>query len=147
MAQDNFRGLVIGSILGLFFVFAILSFYIGVGNEYGKDTTALTNDYYDFSGINNSLSNVQTEAETLRTIANQGGGGGAFSLVEGFFDGVGAFFSISFSMFGFVVNLADFIVVGTLDIIFANPVITGTVIGILIILVLFGIFRFLKQGD
>jgi hypothetical protein len=148
MAQDNFKGLVIGSIMALLFVFAIFSFFISVGNEYGADTSELTTKYYDFSGINNSLSNVQEEAETLRTIASTGGNsGGLFSLAEGFFDGVGAFFSIAFSMFDFIINLFDFIIVGTMNIIFANPVITGTVIAIVIIVTLFGIFRFLKQGD
>lgn len=148
MAEDNFKGLVVGSIMALLFVFTIFSFFISTGSNYGKDTNELTGDYYDFSGINNSLSNVQSEAETLRTIASQGSGsGGLFGLVEGFFDGVGAFFSIAFSMFGFIINLFDFIVVGTMNIIFANAVITGTVIAIVIIITLFGIFRFLKQGS
>lgn len=146
MAEDSFRGLVIGSITALLFVFAIFSFFISVGNEYGKDTTELTNDYYDFSGINESLSNIQNEAETLRNISSQSTGG-TFSFVEGFLDGVGAFFSVGFSMFGFIVNLFDFLIVGTFNIIFANPVITGSVIAIVIILALFGIFRFLKQGS
>lgn len=148
MAQDNLKELVIGSIMALLFVFSIFSFFITTGNSYGKDTNELTEGYYDFSGINNSLGNIQTEAETLRTIASEGSGtGGLFSLVEGFFDGVGAFFSIAFSMFGFIINLFDFVIVGTMNIIFANAVITGTVIAIVIIITLFGIFRFLKQGD
>lgn len=148
MAEDSFKGMVIGSIMALLFVFLMFSFFISVGGEYGKDTTSLTNDYYDFSGINQSLSNVQADAENLREIASQGSGsGGTFSLVEGFFDGVGAFFSIAFSMFDFVINLVDFIVVGTINIIFANPVLTGTILAIIIIAVLFGIFRFLKQGS
>lgn len=144
MAEDSFKGMVVGSIMALLFVFAIFSFFITTGNSYGKDTGELTNEYYDFSAINNSLSNVQSEAETLRTIASEGGSVG---FIEGFFDGVGAFFSIAFSMFGFIVNLFDFILVGTLNIIFANAVITGTVIAIVIIVTLFGIFRFLKQGS
>lgn len=144
MAQDNFKNIVIGSIMAMLFVFCIFSFFIAVGNDYGADTSELTNGYYDFSAINNSLSNVQAEAETLRSVANQGSNVG---FIEGFFDGVGSFFSIAFSMFGFIVNLFDFIVVGTLNIIFANAVITGTIIAIIIIVTLFGIFRFLKQGD
>lgn len=148
MAEDSFKGLVVGSIMALLFVFAIFTFFTAIGSNYGKDTTSLTNDYYDFSEINQSLGNIQGDAENLRTIASQGSGsGGAFSLVEGFFDGVGAFFSIGFSMFGFIVNLFDFIIVGTLNIIFANAVITGTIIAIVIIVALFGIFRFLKQGS
>lgn len=148
MGEDSFKGIVIGSIMALLFVFSIFSFFISTGNNYDKDTSELTGDYYDFSGINNSLANIQTEAETLREIASEGSGsGGLFSLAEGFLDGTGAFFSIFFSMFGFIVNLFDFILVGTINIIFANPVITGTTIAIVIIGVLFGIYRALKQGS
>jgi len=148
MAEDSFKNIVVGSIMALLFVFSIFSFFIATGDNYGKDTSELTGDYYDFSNINNSLTNIQSEAETLREIASQGeGSGGIFSLAEGFFDGAGAFFSIFFSMFGFIVNLFDFIIVGTINIIFANAVITGTVIAIVIIVVLFGIFRALKQGS
>lgn len=119
-----------------------------MGTEYEKDTTELTSDYYDFSAINRTLSNVQSDAEDFRTAAsNPQGNNGVFSLVVSVFNGVGAFFSIGFSMFGFIVAAFDFIIVGTLAIIFANPILTGSVSAILIILALFGLFRWLKIGS
>jgi hypothetical protein len=146
--EDSFRNLVIGSIMAMLFVFAMFSFFISVGNEYGKDTTELTGDYYDFSDINQSLSETQAEAERLREIvSSSSGSGGVLSYVERFFDGVGAFFGVSFSMFGFIIDLFDLIILGTMNIIFANAIITGTIIAIVILLALFGIFRFLKQGS
>lgn len=147
MAEDSLRNIVLGSIVAMLFVFTIFSFYTSIGSNYGKDTTDLTTEYYDFGEINQSLANTQAEAERLRSIASEGSGTGAFSLVEGFFDGVGAFFGVAFSMFGFVIDLFDLILVGTLNIIFANPIITGTSIAIAILLIIFGIFRFLKQGS
>lgn len=148
MAEDNFRNLVLGSITAMLFVAMMFTFFISMGAEYGKDTSSLTNEYYDFSEINQSLSNVQTQAEIIREVASSGGqSNGLFALVSGFFDGVGAFFSLFFGMFGFVVNLFDFIIVGTLTIIFNNPLLTGTVIAIVIIGGVFGIYRALKQGS
>lgn len=148
MAEDNFRNLVLGSITAMLFVALMLSFFVIMGNEYDKDTSSLSNDYYDFGEINQSLSNVQDQAEIIRDVAsNSGGNGGAFALVQGFFDGVGAFFGLFFGMFGFIVNLFDFVVVGTLNIIFANALVTGTVIAIVIIAGVFGIYRALKQGS
>lgn len=146
MAEDSFKGLVVGSIMALFFVFAILSFAVSTSNSYGKEDPL--DEYYDLSGITENLENIQTQSETLRSVASSGGQSqGVFTLVSGFFDGVGAFFSIGFSMFGFIVNLFDFIIIGTLNIIFANPVFTSVVVGLIIIGALFGIFRFLKQGS
>lgn len=145
--EDSFRNLIIGSILGLLFVFSLFTFVFSTSSDYGKDTTSITEDYYDISGINESLTNVQGDAETFRDIASQGGNDGTFSLVEGFFDGVGAFFGLAFNMFDFVVNLFEFILVGTLNLIFANPLITGVAIAVVIIFALFGLFRFLKQGS
>lgn len=148
MAEDSFRNLVIGSILTLLFVFCIFSFFIATGNEYGADTSELTNGYYDFSAINNSLSEAQASAEEFRQATSQTTESNSiFGQGVGFFNGVGAFFSVVFKMFGFIVNLFDFIIVGTINIIFANPIITSTVIAIAIILALFGIFRFLKIGS
>lgn len=148
MGEDNFRNLVLGSITALLFVMLMFSFFIIMGNEYGKDTSSLTNDYYDFNAINQSLSDVQSQAEIIREVASNGGqSNGLFSLVSGFFDGVGAFFSLFFGMFGFVVNMFDFIVVGTLTIIFNNPLLTGTIIALVIIAGVFGIYRALKQGS
>lgn len=148
MAEDSLRNIVLGSIVAMLFVFAIFSFYTSVGSQYGKDTTALTSDYYDFGEINESLSNTQAEAENLREIASSGSqGGGLLSFVSGFFDGVGAFFGVAFSMFGFVIDLFDLVIVGTMNIIFASPIITGTTVAIVILLIIFGIFRFLKQGS
>lgn len=148
MGEDSFKGLVIGSITALLFVFLIFTFFIGVGDKYGKDTSALSNNYYDLSEINQSLSNVQSEAEIMRNVASSSGrSNGAFGLVEGFFDGVGAFFGLFFSMFGFIVNLFDLIVINTLNIIFANAILTGTIVAIIIIGGLFGLYRALKQGS
>jgi hypothetical protein len=148
MAQDSLRNIVLGSVVAMLFVFSVFSFYISIGAEYDKDTSDLTNNYYDFSEINESLSNTQEEAERLREIASEGSdSGGLLSFVSGFFDGVGAFFGVAFSMFVFIIDLFDLILVGTMSIIFANPIITGTAIAIVILLVLFAIFRFLKQGD
>lgn len=143
----DFNKTVIGSILGLLFIFCMLTFFIALANEYDKDPASLSNEYYDFGAINESLANVQAEAEDFRTSASKGSeSSGVFGLVTGFFNGVGAFFGIAFSMFGFISDLFSLGVVGTLNIIFANPIITGTLIGIVIIVVLFAIFRFLKAG-
>lgn len=147
MAEDSFRNLVLGSITAMLFVFAILSFYMTVGAGYGKDINSLTTESYDFSAINESLGETATEAKELKRVASSGSGNGAFSLVEGFFDGVGAFFGIAFSMLGFIWNLFDLIIVGTLDLLFSNEIITGTVVALLILAGLFGLFRFLKQGS
>lgn len=148
MGEDSFKTLVIGSIFALLFVATMFLFVNSMGGHYGKDVTSLNTEYYNFSAINSSLDGVKTEAQRLRSIASSNSGNdGVFSLVEGFFDGVGAFFSIGFSMFGFIINLFDFVLVGTLDIIFANPLITGVIVGVVILTALFGIFRFLKQGS
>lgn len=147
-AEDSFRNLVLGSVLVLLFVFCIFSFFIATGNEYGADTSQLTNGYYDFSAINQTLSETQAQAEEFRTATSQTTESNSiFGQGIGFFNGVGAFFSVIFKMFGFIVNLFDLILVGTFNIIFGSAVITSTIIAIVILLALFAIFRFLKIGS
>lgn len=143
MAEEMFKKIVFGALAIMPFVFLMLGFTFMFALENNKDIGDFGEEY-NYVALNESLGNLQEQAEDFRQIFSQEDDN---NFVSNFLVGAGAFFGIAFSMFGFIIDATDIVLIKSLDLIFANPLISGVIIAMIIILALFGIYRLLKIGD
>ena len=146
MAEDSFPTLLKSFIIITLFAFLLVGFIVGVGDNYGKSSTEIT-DRIGFSSLNNSLSTAQSTAETWQDTFDNIGQGNIFQDI---LDILGL---LSVGMFNLVKSMATFIflpfaIIGSIMTnVLGVPVIVSNIINVLIILsIIFGIWSLIKRG-
>ena len=148
MAQDeaNFPKLLTSFIVITLFAFLLVGFLVGVGNNYGKSSTEVT-ERIGFNSLNSTLGSAQSTASTWQgTFENIGQG----NIFQDLLDILGL---LSVGMFNLVKSMATFIflpfaIIGSiLTNVLGVPVIVSNIINVLIILsIIFGIWSLIKRG-
>lgn len=147
----QFQNLLIGSVIVVLFAFLVLTWMFEFSTNNNIDTTSLESQgAFNFTAINQSLSGVQGEAESLKNIFTQSEGE-EINIIEGVFSVTGTFFSLPVRMIAFVVDLFDLVIIDGFGYMFNyNPVgsiIIEVIAGIIIFGIIFSIIRMLKAGD
>lgn len=141
MASDMFRNLMIGTIVTLLFAFLTLTFAINMGVNYGKDISELESDRVNLTGMTNTLDNLQSTSEKWQeSFESQN----IFSVVAGIV--VTGIFDLAKTMYSIII--APFtLLVYTLRILEVPQVVINVLLFLVVITMIFGIWRLLKQGD
>ena len=146
MAEDSFPTLLKSFIVITLFAFLLVGFLVGVGNNYGKSSTEVT-ERIGFNSLNSTLGSAQSTASTWQgTFENIGQG----NIFQDLLDILGL---LSVGMFNLVKSMATFIflpfaIIGSiLTNVLGVPVIVSNIINVLIILsIIFGIWSLIKRG-
>jgi len=139
---DVFRNILIGTVLTCLFIFLIVGFAIDIGNDYGKDVGDLTDDKINFTGVQDTLDSAQDTAETWKeSFASQN----IFSLVAGIV--VTGIFKLAITMYKFLITPFTLLMDIMNNVLNVPEIVTNVVIFGLIVVIIFGIWRLLKQGD
>ena len=138
MAEQGFRGLLIGLVLFVLFSWLILSVAIDFGSEYGRDANEIGGGTLDVDAFYTTASNVEGNATIYRTTFESGG-------VDDIDDPSGIFATLKK-----MINLmtAPFsLIAQILNNIFNVPTIfTNIVLGILSIVLILTIWAVLRIG-
>jgi len=139
---DVFKNILIGAIVTCLFVFLIVGFAINIGSDYGKDVNELSGDKINLSGIQDTLNSAQETSETWKdSFASQN----IFSAIAGIvFTGI---FKLAITMYKFLITPFTLLMDIMNNVLNVPEIITDIVIFSLIVIIIFAIWRLLKQGD
>lgn len=137
MSEETFKNILVGSAIILLFTSLGLTFLIGMGNENNIDSSYLESDVFQMDEINDSLTDLQGNAENWR---------------EQFSDADPTFFltiwKVVFNMFSFTKDVFDLIFVGFFHNILGIPsIVMGITLGVFIIVMLFALWRWWNSGN
>jgi uncharacterized protein YqhQ len=140
--EDSFKNLVIAFITIGLFGMLILTAVVQVGNDYGKDTSTIVGGSLSLDQFNHSITDVETNAQSLKSKFEEQNVWSAIAgvVVEGIF-------GIGLSMVGMI--LTPFTLITDIFVnVFHIPVfVTSVLLGILILGIIFAIWRLIKIGD
>lgn len=142
MAEDSFKNLVIGFIVFALFGMLILTAVIEVGTNYDKDLDEFSGGSLSLTKFNNSISNLTTNTNALRVRFEKQS---VWSAIAGVVvDGI---FGIGKDMVG-IILLPFSVLSNILEDIFKVPSwVTAVINAILILVIMFSIWRLIKIGD
>jgi len=142
MPEDSFKTLLFGAILVALFGMLIMTAVNEMGVDYGKDTSLVVGGNDAMQGFNQSIKNVQSSAESFSARFESGS---VWSVLAGVVvDGV---FGIAKDMT--LLIIAPFRIISALMVgVFGVPTyVTGVIIGLLILSIIFAVWRLIKIGD
>lgn len=141
MGNDTLKKTTIAIMMITLFSVIILTFVIGVGNQYGKDTSELTGDKFNVTGLNSSVNNLQSTAEEWKDSFTEGN---IFKVIGLTVMGI---FSTAVNIFEFIITPFTLLLQITNNVLKIPTVVTGVVIAIFIVIIIFGIWSVWKKGD
>ena len=137
--------MIVTSIVVMLFAVLLLAFIFTMANDYGVDTTELQEQGLNYQALNQSLYDTQQDVEEFQQVFQRGN---IFSVVAGIV--VEGIFDIGNDMFRMVFGnggLFEIIFIDSARILGIPSIVVGTIIAILILVAIFGLWRLLKQGD
>jgi len=141
VAQDTFRGLIIGTMLfGLFITLLITAIY-GMGVNYGVSPEKLngaTGGAYDTDGYSTELEEIDTTTENFRE-RFESGQVDDIDDPSGVFSILGDLVSVLVTPFSILGEVGENIGIPT--------IVTSTIFAIVFLLIIFGIWRTIRAGD
>lgn len=140
--EGEFKNLLIGFILvGLVGMLMLMS-VVQVGQDYGMDTSQIIGGSMSLDKFNQSVTNIETSAQTLKTRFEKGSIWSAVAgvVVEGIFGIAKEMFSMIFTPFTLIMGVAE-------DQLGVPTYVTSVIMGILIFVIIFAVWRLLKIGD
>lgn len=142
MPQDTFKKIVINTLLILLFISLMFGFAIKSGEEYGKDISDLNDDRINLTGVNNTLRGIESTANSWKDGFTSGGGilKTAGIVVVGFFE-------IALTMWEVVTSPINLLIQIMNNVLLFPPLVTGVIVFIVIVTMMLGIWRLIKQGD
>jgi hypothetical protein len=141
MADDSFKNTLFAFILCSLFGMLILTAVVNVGNNYGKDTSEIVGGTLSLDRFNQSIKSVEQNAQDMKVRFDKQSIWSAVAgvVVEGIFGIAKDMVTMIFSPF--------FIVLDILSNVFHVPIfVTSILLGLLIIGLIFAIWRLLKVG-
>lgn len=140
--EGGFKNLLIGFILvGLVGMLLLMS-VVQVGQDYDMDTSNIIGGSMSLDKFNQSVTNIETNAQTLKTRFEKGSIWSALAgvVVEGIFGIAKEMFSMIFTPFTLIMGVAE-------DQLGVPTYVTSVIMGILIFVIIFAVWRLLKIGD
>jgi len=140
--ESGFKNILFAFVVVALYGMLILSGVVSVGNSYSKDTSEVTGGSMSLSKFNNSISSIESNAKSMKERFDKQS---IWSAIAGVV--VNGIFGIAKDMVTMI--LMPFgVVVGILNNVYGVPVyVTAVMLGLLILEILFGIWRLLKIGD
>jgi hypothetical protein len=143
-AEENiFRNLLLGFFLFALFGFLILTAVTQVGLTYDKNMTEVTGGALNLESYNNSITLLNEKAQQFHETTTKQNIWSAIAgvVVEDFFKTLNSLFNVMISApFNLLSNVM-------IDVLHVPPVVTYVIYSIIILLVIFAIWRLIKIGD
>ena len=142
MAEDLFKNILFAFIFTSLFGLLFLTAVVTVANDYEIDTSEVVGGALSLEKFNQSVANIETDAKQLQSTFEKGS---IWSVIAGIV--VEGIFGIAKTMIGLI--LAPFSLLNNIMIdVFGVPAwVTSVVLGVLIMSLIFGVWRLIKIGD
>lgn len=139
---EGFKGYLVVFMLSSLFLVSLYSFGIGIKNNYGSDKDLLDSQQLDVEAYNIQLNQTATDATKWQE---------AFTS-DNMFVALGSI--VLFSIWGIfklmwtaINGFITLIVGGATSVLGIDPIVTGTFVAILIIGMIFAVWRVIKSGE
>ena len=142
MAEDNFKNMLFAFILITLFGYLLIYSVNRIGSDYGMDTTEVTGGSLSENNFYGNVSGVRSASQHFQDRFSEGNVWSALAgvVVEGIFGIATDMFKIIISPMSLISNIMTNI--------FGVPtIVTDILVGILILSIIFGIWRLIKIGD
>ena len=142
MAEDTFKNTIFAFILISLLGMLVVSAVISVAGNYGMDTSQVVGGSLALDKFNNSVASIEENAKDLKTSFDKQSVWSALAgvVVEGIF-------GIAKDMVTMILAPFDILSDIMSDVLGVPTYVTSVLLGILIISIIFGIWRLLKIGD
>lgn len=141
MGEAEFDSKLIGFIMVAVFIFAILSFAVSMSSQYGKSSDQITGGALNLEPIQKHLENVESEAQAQYEVFKKGSIWDIGGVI------VTTMFGVAKNVVTFVIFPFQFLNDIMVDILKIPPIITGVIWGMVLLTIIFAIWRKLKIGD
>lgn len=138
----SFQGIVIGAILVTLFTMLILTFSVNIMQNYGKETTELEEGSFSLTPYENYLGDVESQAQTFQ---DRFASSNIFSIIAGIV--VTGLFNIGIDMIVLAVTPFTLFAQILNNVVGVPPIFTSVILGIMIITIIFAIWRLIKIGE
>lgn len=142
MAEDSFKTILFAFILFSLFGMLILTAVVSVADNYDKDTSQVVGGSLSLTKFNDSVSDVEQDAKDLQERFSKGS---IWSVVAGIV--VEGIFGIAKDMITMILLPFDVLADIMLNIFGVPAWVTSILLGLLILSIIFGIWRLIKIGD
>lgn len=141
MVDNNFKDILFGTILVSLFAVLLIGGAITQGKLYGKDTSEIE-AALDYHSFNNSISTVKDTSEHLRQSFEKQS---IWSAIAGII--VSGIFDIAKSMVLMIIFPFSLISAILVNVLGVPPFVSNVLIGLLLMALIFGIWKLLKLGE
>jgi len=140
--EDNFKGILFAFILITLFGYLIIYSVNSIGSDYGMDTTQVTGGSLNENNFYGNVSGISVASQNFMDRFSKGNVWSAIAgvVVDGIFGIAKDMFKLILSPFVLISNIAT-------NLFGVPPIVTSTILGLLILSIIFGIWRLLKIGD
>jgi hypothetical protein len=140
--EAEFRHMIVSVILVCLFSLSILMFAIGLGGEYGKDTSDMNSDIINLSGINNTLNSAEITAKTWQSaFTTQKTVLGQASII------LTGLFGLGQTMWNVMISPIYLFIFMLQNVLGFPAVVSGVIIFLVIIAFIFSLWRLLRIAD
>jgi uncharacterized protein YqhQ len=140
--EDNFKNILFAFIFMSLFGLLILTSVANIGNNYHKDTTEIVGGSLSISKFNESITDLEKNSKDLKERFDKQS---IWSSITGIV--VEGIFGIAKGMFLLILFPFDIIIDIMSDVFQVPLIVTSVLLGILILSIIFAIWRLLKIGD
>lgn len=140
--MSNFEDYPKNFLLAGLFVIAIISFAVMLGNNYGQDEALMKSDKIDFSKLETQINNTSADAQKW---------GEAFKS-DNLFVATGtlvlfSIWGIGKLIWGSVTSFTTIFLDGASSVLGLSPIVTGVVMALIIISLMFALWKVIKAGE
>lgn len=140
------RGLTMGFILFSLFLFSILTFAVGLSSDYGMNSEDITSGTVNLSNVESFLETVESDSGDKREAFEEKG---VFSI--GGSDILTNIFNIAKGLFTMITTPFTFLSQIITNVLFRGSefgqLVMGVVLGLLVLTIIFAMWRLIKAGD
>jgi len=140
--EDQFKNTLFAYILIGLFGMLILTAVVSMANDYGKDTSDVVGGSLSLSKFNESISDIEDNSKALKERFDKTSIWSAIAgiVVEGIFGIAKDMVTMILMPFSLISNIL-------MDVFGVPTYVTSIILGLLILGIIFGIWRLLKIGD
>ena len=142
MAEDSFKNMLFAFIFVALFGMLILTATTQVADTYDKDTSEIVGGSLSMSKFNDSISGIEDSAKNLRA---DFGSGSIWSALAGVV--VEGIFGIALDMIALILSPFDIVADIMIDLFGVPAWVTSVVLGVLIMGLIFAVWRLIRIGD
>jgi len=142
MGEDGFKNTLFAFVLVALFGVLIISVVVNTGSEYSMNTSEITGGALSLDKFNQSITNVQSSAESMNERFAKGNVWSAIAgvVVEGIFGIAVDIFKMLILPFSLITNVMT-------DILHIPAFVTSIIMALFIFGIIFGVWRLIKIGD